>query len=96
MITPKLLSAEFWLIIVMVYYFVAVFIPIDKIIGKVYPIFGVCPISSGDIAYRSARLTIADECLGHFRIGHTAGIVVSFIITLCVLCSFIVYRKMRK
>ena len=44
MITPKVLSAEFWLIIVMAYYFIAVFIPIDKIIGKIYPVFGVCLI----------------------------------------------------
>lgn len=42
MLTPKILDAKFWLIIVMVYYFIATFLPIDKIIGRIYPIFGVC------------------------------------------------------
>ena len=42
MLTPEKLDATFWLIVVMVYYFVATFLPIDKIIGKIYPIFGIC------------------------------------------------------
>jgi len=32
------------LIIISVYYFVATFVPIDKIIGKIYPVFGICLI----------------------------------------------------
>ena len=34
----------FWLILILVYYFIATFLSIDKIIGKVYPIFGICLI----------------------------------------------------
>ena len=34
----------FWLIIILIYYFVATFLSIDKIIGKVYPVFGICLI----------------------------------------------------
>ncbi len=34
----------FWLILILVYYFIATFISIDKIIGKIYPIFGICLI----------------------------------------------------
>ena len=34
----------FWLIVIMVYYLVATFLPIDKVIGKLYPIFGICLI----------------------------------------------------
>ena len=34
----------FWLILILVYYFIATFISIDKIIGKVYPLFGMCLI----------------------------------------------------
>lgn len=44
LLTPANLDAHFWLIIVMIYYFVATFLPIDKIIGKIYPIFGICLI----------------------------------------------------
>lgn len=34
----------FWLAVVFVYYFIATFLPIDKVIGKIYPVFGVCLI----------------------------------------------------
>ena len=40
MVTNK----EMWLWIILAYYFIATFISIDKIIGKVYPIFGICLI----------------------------------------------------
>lgn len=44
MLTPQILDAKFWLIVVLVYYFIATFVPIDKVIGKIYPIFGICLI----------------------------------------------------
>ena len=44
MLTPKALDARFCLLVVMAYYFVATFVPIDKIIGKIYPVFGACLI----------------------------------------------------
>ena len=34
----------FWLAIIIAYYFTATFISIDKVIGKVYPLFGICLI----------------------------------------------------
>lgn len=39
-----LTSTEFWLWIILAYYFIATFLSIDKIIGRVYPIFGICLI----------------------------------------------------
>ena len=39
-----LTSLLFWLIIILVYYFIATFISIDAVIGKIYPIFGICLI----------------------------------------------------
>lgn len=44
MLTPDVLDAGFWLIVVLIYYFAATLLPIDKVIGKVYPIFGICLI----------------------------------------------------
>jgi len=44
MLTPQVLDAKFWLAVVLIYYFVATFVPIDKVIGKIYPIFGICLI----------------------------------------------------
>ncbi len=43
-VTGIVTSKEFWLWIILVYYFIATFISIDKIIGKIYPIFGICLI----------------------------------------------------
>ena len=37
-------NTEFWLWIVLAYYFIATFLSIDKIIGKIYPVFGICLI----------------------------------------------------
>ena len=37
-------STEFWLWIILAYYFIATFISIDKIIGRIYPLFGICLI----------------------------------------------------
>lgn len=34
-----------WLIIIIIYYFIATFVSIDAIIGKIYPIFGFCLIA---------------------------------------------------
>ena len=42
---PGILSSKmFWLILILVYYFIATFLSIDKLIGKVYPVFGICLI----------------------------------------------------
>ncbi len=39
-LTPELISMSFWVWIVFVYYILATLLPIDKIIGKIYPVFG--------------------------------------------------------
>lgn len=41
MLTPNALNTTFWLVVILIYYFLATFLPIDKIIGKIYPIFGL-------------------------------------------------------
>jgi carbon starvation protein CstA len=38
-LTPKALDLMFWVIVVFVYYVLATMLPIDKIIGKIYPLF---------------------------------------------------------
>lgn len=43
-LTPETLDTNFWLIVVLIYYFLATLLPIDKIIGKIYPVFGICLI----------------------------------------------------
>lgn len=39
-----LTNVKIWTFIILIYYFVATFISIDKIIGKIYPLFGICLI----------------------------------------------------
>lgn len=40
-LTPESLDVTFWIIIIFVYYLLATLLPIDKIIGKVYPVFAI-------------------------------------------------------
>ncbi len=40
-LTPESLDATFWIIVVFLYYILATLLPIDKIIGKVYPLFAI-------------------------------------------------------
>ena len=43
-VTGPLAQTTVWLAIILIYYFIATFISIDKIIGKIYPVFGICLI----------------------------------------------------
>lgn len=38
------MSFNFWLVVLLIYYFIATFLPIDKVIGRLYPFFGFCLI----------------------------------------------------
>jgi carbon starvation protein CstA len=39
-LSPDFMSVNIWLVIIILYYFLATFLPVDKIIGHLYPIFG--------------------------------------------------------
>jgi len=41
-LTPKVLDTTFWIVVIIIYYILATLLPIDKIIGKIYPVFGFC------------------------------------------------------
>ncbi len=38
-LTPENLDAMFWMVVIFIYYILATMLPVDKIIGKIYPIF---------------------------------------------------------
>ena len=40
-LTPAGLGNAFWIVVILIYYVLATLLPIDKVIGKLYPIFGV-------------------------------------------------------
>ena len=39
-LTPDWMNGTFWAIVILVYYLLATLLPIDKLIGKLYPVFG--------------------------------------------------------
>lgn len=41
MLTPESLDKTFWIIVIFAYYMLATLLPVDKLIGKLYPLFGV-------------------------------------------------------
>lgn len=44
LLTPEFMNVSFWTVVILIYYFLATLLPIDKIIGKLYPVFGLCLI----------------------------------------------------
>lgn len=40
MLTPEHLDRVFWIIVIFIYYMAATLLPVDKLIGKLYPLFG--------------------------------------------------------
>jgi carbon starvation protein CstA len=52
-LTPDYLTTTVWIGIIFIYYFLATLLPIDKIIGKIYPFFGFC------ILFMAAGILIA-------------------------------------
>lgn len=41
MLTPEHLDKMFWIVVIFAYYMLATLLPIDKLIGKLYPLFGI-------------------------------------------------------
>ena len=41
MLTPQSLDKMFWIVTIFAYYMLATLLPIDKLIGKIYPLFGI-------------------------------------------------------
>lgn len=41
MLTPKALGVSFWIAVILIYYVLATILPIDKVIGRIYPVFGI-------------------------------------------------------
>ena len=39
--TPGWMDAYFWIVVIFLYYVLATLLPVDKIIGKVYPLFAI-------------------------------------------------------
>ena len=87
-----LTTTLFWLIIILVYYFIATFISIDAIIGKIYPVFGICLIimAVGVIIgiFTNPAYTIP-ELWSNFRSMHPSGTPIWSFMFITVACGAI-------
>ena len=91
-LTPDMLGTMFWLVVIMVYYLIATFLPIDKIIGKLYPVFGICLIimAVGVIfgIFTNPAYTIP-EIWDHFGSMHPSGTPIWSFMFITVACGAI-------
>ena len=67
-LTPSWMNGSFWAVVILVYYLLATLLPIDKLIGKLYPVFGVLLIVMavtviGGIVFSGGRYTIPELTL---------------------------------
>ena len=85
-------SLLFWLILILAYYFIATFISIDAVIGKIYPIFGICLIimAIGVIfgIFTNPAYTIP-EIWDHFGSMHPSGTPIWSFMFITVACGAI-------
>ncbi len=41
------INVQIWIVVIFIYYIIATMLPIDKLIGKIYPLFGLCLLIMG-------------------------------------------------
>ncbi len=64
-LTPDWMNGTFWAIVILLYYLLATLLPIDKLIGRLYPIFGVLLIVMagaviGGILFSGGKFTVPE------------------------------------
>ena len=74
-LTPDWMNGTFWAVVILAYYLLATLLPIDKLIGKLYPIFGVLLLVMagaviGGILFSGGNYTIPELSLQNL---HPAG-----------------------
>ena len=67
-LTPDWMNGTFWAVIILAYYLLATLLPIDKLIGRLYPVFGVLLIIMaaaviGGIIFSGGEYTIPELSL---------------------------------
>ena len=67
-LTPDWMNGTFWAIVILAYYLLATLLPIDKLIGKLYPIFGVllivmAAVVIGGILFSGGKFAIPELSL---------------------------------
>ena len=75
-LTPDWMSGTFWAIVILIYFLLATLLPIDKLIGKLYPIFGILLIVMagaviGGILLSGGKYTIPEISLKNLHPNNT-------------------------
>ena len=86
-----LVTTTFWLAIILIYYFIATFISVDKVIGKIYPLFGICLIimAVGVCFGTLFSGTHIPEIFSNFKNEHPAGTPIWAFMFITVACGAI-------
>ncbi|MBR4627974.1 MAG: carbon starvation protein A [Ruminococcus sp.] len=73
--TPKALSGSFWIAVILIYYVLATLLPIDKLIGKLYPFFGIVLIVMA-VSISGAMIFLPDYNIPEIKLEnlHTNGL----------------------
>ncbi|MBQ6053447.1 MAG: carbon starvation protein A [Clostridia bacterium] len=71
-LTPEWMNGTFWAIVILIYYLLATLLPIDKLIGRLYPVFGVLLIIMaaavmGGILFSGGEYTIPEISLSNLH-----------------------------
>ena len=71
-LTPDWMNSTFWAVVILAYYLLATLLPIDKVIGKLYPVFGVLLISMaaaviGGILFSGGKYVIPEITLANLH-----------------------------
>ena len=90
-VTGPFATTTVWLGIILCYYFIATFISIDAVIGKIYPIFGFCLIAMavGVSIGLPTHGYVIPEIFSNFRNLHPAGTPVWSFMFITVACGAI-------
>ena len=67
-LTPAWMNSTFWAVVILAYYLLATLLPIDKVIGKLYPVFGILLVTMaaaviGGILFSGGKFTIPEITL---------------------------------
>ena len=71
-LTPDWMNGTFWAVVILAYYLLATLLPIDKVIGKLYPVFGVLLVTMaatviGGILFSGGKFTIPEISLSNLH-----------------------------
>ena len=71
-LTPSWMNGTFWAVVILAYYLLATLLPIDRIIGRLYPVFGVLLVAMavavlGGVLFSGGKFTIPEISLSNLH-----------------------------